>query len=238
MTHQEELAKSKLVVVNLGADLETLYQRDSSWFTEECLVFLREARQALLADCYRASMIVAGEALLRAVYGVIWQGLEVGKSLSYQSRGNVKNLSATTWPDPRESWGYLNKKVPFDDALSVLGENRLCHPDTVRKIRIVQWLRNQATHGQFPLLDEWDPYDPRDENEFRKLLRGQSEHSEGYRFKHPDKEIGWIRFECRQHAVGSLKPLSPDGRFAAITFRYVVEALDEFAQLSGNSAAT
>jgi hypothetical protein len=185
-----------------------------------------EAYQAYLAGCPRASIIVAGESLLRAIFARIESEVVQRRApLTVQARGGRAKTVGTDF-----EVAELPEYLTFCEALDLLRQNRLL-PDRVLELAYtVKDLRNHAAHGQFPLLDQWDPDSPRPLPERMLLIESAVKNEafvfpEGYRFV-PSKRRGtWFTFDCRRHRCGSFKELGIEEQYAAIQYCLVVDAL-------------
>lgn len=179
-------------------------------YGEKFAELIYEAYQAFIAGCPRASIIISGEALLQAIFYKVAKELislgtisnrKKGIKLSKDNLNHVRNLS-----------DYLT----FDQALAILKQEGLYSAALIERMYIIKSLRNDAAHGEFPLLDYWDPDDPRDKDQLLALLQGQIEIPEGYRFIPSRGDKVWFTLACRDYNCGSLKALSIESRFAAI----------------------
>lgn len=185
---------------------------------DEFLQLIEEAHRTFLGGCPRASMITAGEALLRVIYVKLVQIAAQRNGLTYSdTTGRSISLGADDLQEPDDELGFCN-------ALEALKQNRRYKQAVTNRLYIIKELRNRAAHGQFPVLDYWDPDDPRSKEEFVKMLHGEVEIPEGYRFKFKGRR-SWVTFNCREHACGSLKPLPWLDRYAAIQLAFVLETI-------------
>lgn len=99
---------------------------------------------------------------------------------------------------------------PLADHLSVYEATKLAKDynsfasDHITRLYIVKSIRNAAVHGDLPVLDQWDPDNPRPKEQRRSMLFGEAfEFPEGYRvipkivFKlGPDD---WCQFDLRKY---------------------------------------
>lgn len=189
-------------------------------FREQFVQLLFEAYHAYLARCPRASIIVAGEALLRAVYDRIVELSTQGKITLPKGKRTPLNLEGVA------QLYKLADVLSYCQALEVLKKSGVYPQDLVDQLFVIKDLRNCAAHGDLPLLDYWDPDDPRPEGIFAQLLRGEIEIPEGYRFWLKNRR-NWFAFDCREHKCGSLRHLSPEDRLAAIQYLLVVNAISK-----------
>lgn len=191
---------------------------------DDVLKLFLEARRAYLGGCPRASIIVAGESLLRAVFARIEsEVMQQGSPLSVQGRGGRTKTVGTDF-----EVAELPEHLTFSEALDLVKQNRIL-PDPVLDIAYtVKDLRNHAAHGQFPLLDDWDPDEPRplDSPEHNRMLWDKSfSFPEGYRFVPSKRRGAWFTFDCRRHHCASLKQLGVEEQYAAIQYCLVTDAL-------------
>lgn len=209
---------SELIVENLVPEV---------WFSayrDDFLKLFLEAYRAYLSDSPRASIIVAGESLLRVLFARIESEIvQRAMPLSLQVKGRRAKTAAMDF-EVTDLAEYLT----FCEAIDLLKQNNLLPAPVLDIAYTVKDLRNRAAHGQFPLLDDWDPDDPRppDSLEYKRLLRGESITSlEGYRFISSRRRGTWFTFDCRMHYCGSIKQLGIEGRYAAIQYCLVTEVL-------------
>jgi hypothetical protein len=209
---------SKLIVEALVPELWRSTYRD------DFLKLFLEAYRAYLGGCPRASILVAGESLLRAVFARIEsEVLQRGAPLMVQGRGG-RTKSVGTDFEVEELPEYLT----FCEALDLLKQNRVLPEPALDVAYTVKDLRNHAAHGQFPLLDQWDPDEPRllGSPEHEKILWDKSfVFPEGYRFVPSKKRGTWFTFDCRSYSCKSFKGLGVEEQYAAIQYCLVVDAL-------------
>lgn len=190
---------------------------------EDFLKLFLEGYQAYLAGCPRASIIVAGESLLRVVFARIESEILQRKTpLTVQTRGKAKTVGTDF------EVAELPEYLTFCEALDLLKQNRLLPAPTLDVAYTVKDLRNHAAHGQFPLLDQWDPDEPRPHGspERHRMRRDKSfTFPEGYRFIPSKKRGAWFTFDCRRHYCGSFKELGVEMRYAAIQYCLVIDTL-------------
>jgi hypothetical protein len=106
-----------------------------------------ESHRAYVGGNLRASIIVAGEALLRTLYSRIAMLLQNGLVTLQRGRRTITVESS--------SMHDLYEHLTFHQAQQIL-EGHL-DPTVYQKVDAVRFLRSQAAHSYLPLLDEWDP---------------------------------------------------------------------------------
>jgi hypothetical protein len=191
---------------------------------DDFVTLFLESYRAYLSGCPRASIIVAGECLLRAVFARIESEIVLRRApLSVGTGKKKKTISIY--------FDAINVDLlSFCEALDLLKQNQLLSDSALDIAYTVKELRNRTAHGQLPLLDNWDSDEPRvpGSPEHKRMLWDESfAFPEGYRFiPSKDKKKGnWFTFDCRKHHCGSLKRLGVEERFAAIQYSLVVDAL-------------
>jgi hypothetical protein len=197
------------------------------WLTSHRDDFVKlflEAHWAYLGGCPRASIFVAGESLLRAVFARIESEVFQRKTpLTVKARSGRTKTVGTDF-DVAELPEYLT----FCEALDLVKQNQILSDPALDVAYTVKDLRNHAAHGQFPLLDYWDPDEPRpiDSPEYAQVMWEKSFiFPEGYRFVPSKKRGTWFTFDCRRHYCGSFKDLGIEEQYAAIQYCLVVDAL-------------
>lgn len=205
-------------------------------YREQFVSLIHEAYHAFLAGCPRASIIVAGEALLRAIYDKIIRLAQEGHEFEIPRRRRA-NLRIGRDASP-DILFELTDQVSFCEAVKLLQDSDQFATDLITLLYVVKSLRNDAAHGNLPLLDDqWDPDDPRPAEKLEELLWAETfEFPEGYRFVPssvptlPPKS--WFTVDLRKYTCGSLKSLSFEEQFAAIQYLLVLEALTKLSDTS------
>ncbi len=187
---------------------------------------MREAYHSYLAACPRASVITSGEALLRAIYDKIAKRLIQQGELSLR---HTRNKNITLNSQNKEHIYFLSDYLTFDQAIRISNQELLFSDQQIKNMLVVKSLRNDAAHGEFPVLDYWDPDDPRPEDKFLAFMRGEISISEGYRFIPSRGDKAWFNFACRDYNCGSMSQLSVEDRFAAIQLSLVFKLVSELA---------
>ncbi len=136
-------------------------------YREECLKLLLEAKRALESGCPTASAIASGEALMRALCDRALYFLP-DANCPVNWRAIVENAG---------NHGLLD--VCFRDLIDAFGQLKAYEPRTIQQMDDVRCLRNAAVHRAPPLVDQWDPDDPRED--IRPALQPGFEWPEGYR---------------------------------------------------------
>lgn len=171
-------------------------------------------------------MIMSGEGLLRAIYDRII--VLVSRRRRKVRYGNINGrpleLRARDIGEAPQDW---NDRLNFNEAIWVLRKSRVYGKSVTDRMWVIKELRNRATHGQLPLLDYYDPDDPRPQHELKKLITGEIEIPEGYSFRPFKQRRQMVTFACRDHGTGTLKGLSTEDKFAAIQFILSVETIKE-----------
>ncbi|MEP0873297.1 hypothetical protein NDA01_26405 [Trichocoleus desertorum AS-A10] len=200
-------------------------------YREQFAKLFSEAYRAYLAGCPRASIITAGEALLRAIYDEIISLVACGYNITIpKSKGRSVSIKADA---PRDTLFQLADECSFNEAIKALQHLNIYSQELINRIFVVKELRNKATHGEFPVLDIWDPDEPRPRDEFLKIfLNPEFEFPEGYRFRSRSNSSDWFTFDPRKYKCGSLKPLDWESRFAAIQYLLVLEVITEMRDTS------
>jgi hypothetical protein len=193
-------------------------------YRDQFVQLFLEAYHAFLAGCPRASIIVGGEALLRAIYDRIVQHVQkTGNSLTVPRGRRPLSQSAD---NATEVLFALTDELSFCQAVEVLKKTNDYSSDVISLMLVIKDLRNKAVHGDLPILHEWDPDDPRPNEQMQEILFKQDfEFPEGYRFIPSKQRPEWFTFDLRKYKCGSLKQLSTEDRFAAIQYLLVVQAL-------------
>jgi hypothetical protein len=193
-------------------------------YREQFRQLFREAYHTYLAACPRASIIVAGEALLRAIYDCTIQLLASGANVTIR-RGRRQALPLDN-ATPIDVLYHLTDELTFFDAIQVLQKSKVYPNDLINLMFVVKDLRNRAAHGDLPVLDDWDPDDPRPSEQFIKMLSDDTfEFPEGYRFIPSTHGAEWFTFDLRKYKCGSFKPLAWEERFAAMQYLLVLEVI-------------
>lgn len=220
MGNSDRVAREKVLPWNGEVVVDFYIKAHPSFlYREQLLEMLLEAHRAYLAGCPRASIIMAGEALLRVVYDRLAElTIKQGKTEA-KVRGKVIAFEDT------ESLFKMADSLTFCDALKMLKRYSVYPEELIDQMFAVKDLRNSAAHSNLPLLDYWDPDDPRSEADLKKLLRGEMEIPEGYRFL--QREGRWFKFDCRRYRCGSLRYLSPADRLAVIQYLLVEDAISK-----------
>ncbi len=190
------------------------------------------AYHSYLGACPRASIIVAGEALLRTIYDCIIQLCASGANVTVsRNRRAAISLGDATPADAR--W-RLTDELTFYEAIQALQKFGVYPNDLINHMLVVQCLRNCAAHGDLPLLDDWDPDDPRPLGELMEILQDRTyDFPEGYSFISSKDGSKQFKFDLRKYKCGSLKPLQPDDRFAVIQQAVVLDVIARITKVRG-----
>jgi hypothetical protein len=189
---------------------------------------LCHAYHAYVAGFSTASIIMAGEGLLRAVFEKIALIIEIkGQFIVKTKRKNIKLTR-------QYSRGGLSDNLSFDQALMGLRQEQAYLPNLIDSMYAVKSLRNDVLHGDLPILYPWDPDDPRPEDQWMEMLaQDDFVFPEGYKFK-PSRGNGqWVKIDIRKYRCSSLRELSTEDRFAVIQQLLVVDIIPHIlAELS------
>jgi hypothetical protein len=193
-------------------------------YREQCIQLLLESYHAFLAGCPRASIIVAGEALLRFVYDRIICFVGDGGTIEITRKGKARG-QALTLDRETDPW-VLDDQLPFCDALQALRRTRLCPSEMIDKAYAVKDLRNCAAHGELPVLSDWDPDEPRNDEEFEKMFSKEDyEFPEAYQFWRRDDPSRAIRLDMRKYAPVTFRSIGWEESFVGIQFLLVIGIL-------------
>lgn len=195
-------------------------------YREEFIKLFIEAYHSYLAGCPHASIIIAGEALLRAIYDKIIRLIATDHNITIlKNKGHSISIGNET---PLDVLNQLADKFSFYEAIRTLEKLNIYSPATINHMFVVKELRNRAAHNNFPLLDDWDPDEPRSPEQIRKILiEPNFEFPEGYRFLPRKDSSDWFTIDLRKYKCGSLKSLWWEDRFAAIQYLLVLEVISE-----------
>ena len=117
--------------------IQTYLKIEDGMIREEFVNLIDEAHKCFISGCPRASIVMSGETLLRAILYKI----ETIKSKIAISKKDEEALMSNS----------------FSKAILVLKKNNVYSDDIIKKMMIIKGLRNIAVHGTLPLLNEWDP---------------------------------------------------------------------------------
>lgn len=192
-------------------------------YREEVLKFALEAHKLFVSGFPVPSIIMSGEALLRAIYDrivvlVTQQDQVINKNIN----GRPLVIRASDIGENPWEW---DDRLTFNGAIWVLKRSRVYSESLIDRMFVIKELRNRAIHGQLPQLELFDPDEPRSKEDFIKLLKGDFEISEGYRFRPPKNRRKWVTFACRDHGVGTLSEISSEDRYAAIQYVFAIETI-------------
>jgi hypothetical protein len=205
------------------------------YYREQAIEMLFEARRCFMSNCPRAAAILAGETLLRAIYDRILY------LLGTLTSSNLRGIAYGTGRGRTNLYELSNKKefnpydlvdeITFEDAIKILEQSGLYQQPLLERIYQVKALRNVTTHKEYPLIDEWDPDDPRPEEEYRAVMEAMLARTwvfpEGYRIWN-ERRKEWIKFDCREFNC-TLKQLGTGHRIAAIQLHFVQAIIKDFS---------
>jgi len=183
-------------------------------YGEDFVELILEGYQTYVDGSARASMIVAGEALLRVLYARIAEILQEGPLTVPHGKRIITIRPSSVYDLPDE--------LTFAQAERAL--NSYIDSRVYEQVTAVRFLRNRAAHGDLPLLDEWDPDDLRSETDFFSLLSGKISIAEGYRFYRANT---WITLAIRDHPCNTLHELSMGEKLAVIQQLLVISVIQQ-----------
>ena len=190
-----------------------------------------EAYHAYEAGCPHASIITAGEAFLRIVYDRIIHLLSDGKEIKISKGKRLQTFNADS---PIEVIFNLTDEMTFCEAIYGMKNANIFAKELIDKMFVIKDLRNRATHGELPLLDDWDPDESdRDWDETWKIItKGEKKFPEGYRFIGRKGSSEWNHIDIKKYQCNSLKPLPYKDRFAVIQMLLVIEVITEMSDIN------
>lgn len=159
-------------------------------------------------------MIVTGEALLRILYARIAEMLQNGPLTVRQGARAIRIRPSSAYD--------LHDELTFAQA-----ERALSHyldPVVYERVDAVRFLRNRAAHADLPMLDEWDPRDPRSAADFFDLLSSQTPIPEAYRFHKGDT---WVTISVKDHPCSAMYELSTSEKLAVIQQLFVIAVINK-----------
>jgi hypothetical protein len=195
-------------------------------YREEFIQLILESRHCFVAGCPRASMVVAGEALLRALFEIVVKFANAGHEASI-SRGRRGTFTVSPNMDDRRFFG-LNDDLTFNDTLGLLTEMEAVPKTRMDTLHVIKSMRNRAIHGTMPLITEWDPDEPRPGTDW--IFDDSVTFPEGYQFSPHMDRADRFTFDCRQYSCGSLKPLTAEEQLAAIQYLIVTDSIGHLIQ--------
>lgn len=196
--------------------IQACLKTEDGLFREQFIELIREALYSYFYGCSRASVIMSGEALLRAI---------LYKINCFKDR--IKIL--------QEEEEMLESNH-FSTAIYILRKNKIYCKDTIEKMKIIKDLRNLAVHGDLPVLNEWNPDDGKcSKDELFKLLKRSIEIPEGYIFilNNRDKKKQ-VTFDLRDYTCGSLKQLSNLDKYAVIQVMFLIDVIESIYNTTEN----
>ena len=204
--------------------LVSFYQHSHPVFhyRDEVLKLVADAHRLFVLGFPTASIVMSGEGLLRAIYDRIVALVIQRRSVRYTVNRREVLLRASDIGEKPYDW---NDYLSFNEAVHVLKRSRVYTEPLTRKMFVVKELRNRSVHDQLPVLQAYDPDDPRPQESFIKMLTGQVEVPEAYRFQPSKNRPDWELFSCHEHGIDTLRGLSREDRYAAIQFVLTVETI-------------
>jgi len=189
-------------------------------FNEQFFELIQESYKCFLYDCPRASIIMSAEALLRVLYDQTI--LLIQKEIPFQTKLLSLNHKSCTEDI------FKLESISYQVIVDFLEKNSSYSNELIKKIRVVQDIRNKSAHRELPIIGEWDPDDPRPRDEFIKMLIEQDyEFPEGYMIYSTKEKDHWYKIDLREYNCGSVKKLSWQDRIAIIQYLSVLDVLND-----------
>jgi len=189
-------------------------------FSEQFFELIQESYKCFLYDCPRASIIMSAEALLRVLYDQTI--LLIEKEIPFQTKFLSLNHKSCA-----EDIGKL-EKISYQAIIDFLEKNSNYSHELIKKIRVIQDIRNKSAHRELPIIGEWDPEDPRPKDEFIKMLTEPNyEFPEGYMIYTTKEKNHWYQIDLREYDCGSIKNLSWQDKIAIIQYLSVLDILND-----------
>ncbi len=187
-------------------------------YRERFVQLIQEAKRAFIFGCPLSSIIASGEALLRIVYDRI----AIIYKYSLDESGNVRKDAPQLSTAAQNRLHDLSKPMTFKKALDFIEGTKLFPDEVVIKMRVVKDLRNDAAHGDLPILNTWEP--PVAPAELSSFLRGEApDPPEAYHFISNLNDKTECIFRPGDHECSSLRALTTDEHYAAIQYLLVIE---------------
>lgn len=183
-------------------------------YREDFLELIFEGYRTYVGGNARASMIVTGEALLRILYVRIADLLQDGPLTVRQETRAIRIRPSSVYD--------LQDELTFAQAEKALSD--YLNPVVYEQVDAVRFLRNRAAHADLPMLDEWDPLDPRSAADFLDLLRDRTSIPEAYRFHNGHS---WVTICVKDHPCNTMHELSTSEKLAAIQQLFVLSVIKE-----------
>ncbi len=199
-------------------------------FRYQYLELISEAYHCFMNNCPRASVIVAGEALLRAIFDRIVFLLPKIANISYRSRSK-KTTVLELMNKKGNKYDNLVDALTFDEAIGILRKSQVYDQSLIERMYDVKALRNMVTHKGYAFIDNWVPNPPSKSKEHSLELSISIENQqpaspEAYRM-HNERNDKWIYFNCREHNC-TLKALDYRLKLAAIQYYLVQDIIKDF----------
>ena len=213
MSERDGEAIRKAALPWYGKTVAGAYQKSHAVrYGEDFLELIFEGYRTYVDGNARASMIVTGEALLRILYARIAEVLQNGPLTVRQGTRIIRIRSSSVY--------NLQDELTFAQAERAL--SNYLNPVVYEQVDAVRFLRNRAAHADLPMLEEWDPHDPRSAADFFDLLSGKTSISEAYRFHKGD---AWVTIAVQDHPCNTMHELSTSEKLAAIQQLFVLSII-------------
>ena len=129
-------------------------------FRDLVLEMAQEAEQALIADCYRASILMSAETVHRINCELILQYGRRVKPVQLKPRRSKEliSLDANNIRADYEAAFFLLRELTIAESIKILQENRLVDDQTIFDMQALRFLRNSAVHRfLLPIINWHDP---------------------------------------------------------------------------------
>lgn len=192
-------------------------------FRDLVLEMALEAEKALVADCYRASILLSAETVHRINCELILQYAKWAKAVEFKPRkGKPTRLHAGNIHPDYEAAIFLLEESTIAESIKLLRENDLIDDETFWDMQALRFLRNSVVHRFLLPIINW--HDPPAANELsiRELmqygLRKQRLPRKyvGFRFKIKvgDKELEYVVDQEKLDI--DIEPLRAEQKYAVI----------------------
>ena len=191
-------------------------------YGDKFLQLLAESYHSYVAGCARASIILSGEALLRLLYDRMIWSLKYKGPLTF-AKGKQKKVIIS---EKTQTLFKLEEDYTYNEVIEILEQNKIFAVDLTSQMRVIKDLRNRAAHSDFPVLNDWDPDEPRGTEKIKEIWSDPSfQFPEAYQFIANRKGRKSIKIDLRKHNCGSFRELSYELRFAAIQYLLLIDLM-------------
>ncbi len=183
-----------------------------------------ESYNCYIKGFYKASIVLASEALLRLLCSKLHIVLMESKAIWYRAARNSRRRLELD--EDGDYYGLL-EKLTYRDIIEICISKSIIKRSLKQTVCNIKDLRNIVIHKDIPVIDQWDPMKgKRDENAIIKILNGEEEIPEGYRIFLKNRQI---TFDCSKGGY-CFQKLSPEARISAIQLLMVMDILNELFQ--------